>query len=131
MPEQSSHGSALLLPSDVIKSGHISFSCIEYCLEFKQQWELLHMGMEEEGFMELESINLMKEHLHVFWAKRYPGKKRKKEKKSGLADESVLFIDSFIILCFVFPPLAYGDAHNVGRRIHKQASLSCPVATHL
>lgn len=84
------------------------------------------MGTVEEGFMELESINLMKEHLHVFWAKCYPGKK-----KSGIADESILFIDPFIILCFVFPPSSYGDAYNVGCSIHKQANLSCPVSIHL
>lgn len=86
--------------------------------------------MEEEGFMELESINLMKEHLHVFWAKCYPEKKEKK-KKNGLADESILFIGAFLILCFVSPLSSYADAHSVGCEIHKQANLSCPVPTHV
>lgn len=86
------------------------------------------MGMEEEGFMELESINLMKGHLHVFWAKCYP---EKKKKKSGQADESILFIDPFIILCFVFPPSVYANALTVGSGFHKQTNFSCPVATHL
>lgn len=86
--------------------------------------------MEEEWFMELESIDLMKEHLYVFWAKCYP-KKKEKEKKNGLADESILFIGAFIILCFASPLSAYADAHSVGCEIHKQASLSCPVATYL
>lgn len=72
------------------------------------------MGMVEGGFTELESINLMKEHLHVFWAKRYP-----ERKKSGIADESILFTDPFIILCFLFPLSSYGDAFNVGCSIHK------------
>lgn len=85
------------------------------------------MGMVEDGFMELECINLMKEHLHVSWAKCY----KKKKKKSGIADESILFIDPFIILCFPFPPSSYGDAYNVACNIHKQANLSCPVTIHL
>lgn len=54
-----------------------------------------------------------------------------RKKKSGIADESILFIDPFIILCFVFPPSSYGDAYNVGCNIHKQVNLSCPVSIHL
>lgn len=57
--------------------------------------------------------------------------KKEKRKKIWPSWWKRLFIDSFIILCFVFPPSAYGDAHNVGCKIHKQASLSCSVATHL
>lgn len=58
-------------------------------------------------------------------------KKRKKRKKSGQADESILFIDPFVILCFVFPPSVYAGVHNVGCGFHKQANFSCLVATHV
>lgn len=54
-----------------------------------------------------------------------------KIKEIVIADESILFIDPFIILCFLFSPSSYGDACNVGCSIPKQANLPCPVNTHL
>lgn len=54
-----------------------------------------------------------------------------KEKKSGIADESILFTDPFIILCFLFPLSSYGDAFSVACSIHRQANLSCPVSIQL